>query len=146
MQEPGKKAVANWKSEFTMGALDFERFHFLKMAVDERAAEVAMFTLESVNYLKQYRASLFALFLAVQPIFMDDKRTAFQKKFDDVVSDIEESIRASRGKRVNVKAHKELLEIHKLLYIEMQFKGLGIMVGREMKDTERMRLALGMKE
>lgn len=140
---------ARFKSEFSMGQLDFERFHEMLFTMDKVACRARMFESDS---LVPFYSVLYELYKNFRPIVFETKRKSLDDMFDTVKRDII-IWRNSQVRRLgnpNSSMSSFPLEILNLLekiqtdVLEIkQVIGLGIKVEKDLTPRKRWERALG---
>jgi len=134
-----------FKSEFSMGGYDFERYHKMLKVLDNVATRARMF---DPNAIIPYHSILKELYINWRPVIYETKKKVFDKMFEDIekkiVSWTNESRRVygtdsfsfpSRIAKDLERIHIELLEVRQLI-------GLGIEVRKEITQRKKWERAL----
>ena len=139
----------DFKSVYSMGQFDFERFHKILMRLDELAILVGTGERE---YISMYYNVLRTLYRSWKPLIYDQRkegddvwaRDDFEKAFRDIKPEIDR-IRKNLSIGTRFSFRYEILdildEIHSQLMLIKQLIGLGIEVKREFTPKQMLKKA-----
>jgi hypothetical protein len=137
------------KSEFSMGQLDFERFHEMLQVLDKVAVRARMFESDSVI---PFYSILKELYKNWRPIVFITKRQKIDETFDIVEREIIEWRNAQARKFGGANSKMASFPIHILRKLEdiqtdileiKQVIGLGIKVEKDLTQKKKWERALG---
>jgi len=130
---------SRFKAEFSMGQLDYERYHNMLQAADMYAIRCRNF---ENSFVLPFYAVLKQLYANFRPIIFETKKKDFEERFKLVEKEINR--RQVAGSKLNfpLQIFRILEEIHFDLLEIKQLIGLGIEVRKEMAKKTIMRKAL----
>jgi len=128
-----------FKSEFSMGQLDFERYHRLLTAMDWYAVECRRFNQDAVVRLYSVLKQIYYNF---RSIIFETKRKELEKKFKIIEGEIIQRGMAGFKFTFSMKIFRLLEEIMADLLEIKQIIGLGIEVRPEVSKKQRWERAL----
>jgi len=149
MPEEDKKTKfkAGYKSEFSMGQLDFERFHEILRTLDYIAIEVRA---RNKDYIIRYYTILKELFINMRPLMYETVKKEFKGQFKEVEEmmdgkylyllidpDDDETFPLDLARKLE-NIHIELLEIRQKI-------GLGVPATREETTAAKFKRGFGLK-
>lgn len=149
MVDKGKVFRGDFKSVYSMGQYDFERFHKILLRLDEFSIE-----LNSGNYeiISAYYSTLRTLYRSWKPLIHDSRkegddvwsRSDFEVAFRQVKPEVDR-IRKNLFSQAKFSFKQETLEvldeIHTQLMIIKQLIGLGIEVKKEFTPNQKLKKA-----
>jgi len=141
-----KPQKSHFRSEFSMGQLDFERMHQILLDLDNYAYYVGIYDRNSLGFLDDYYSLLKVLYRNMAPLMSETLRDKYNKRFEEAKLAIQESYSKSIGGKIFIKANIKLEKIHNELLETRQFIGLGITVSRRQQASGKMKNLLGLKK
>lgn len=134
----GKASASTFKSDFSMGALDFERYEHHLIEAD---AYVKIILNKVPTAIQPFFGVLKVLWINFRPIIRKDRRKPYEEKMDNIkkLFKVWEEENKKRGKILfPVDLADSLVEFYSDLLEIKQYIGLGIKVSRD--ETERMKI------
>ena len=125
-------------AEYSMGMLDYERYHYLLLRLDEIAVSVGSYNIDSII---PYCSLLKELYINLRPIMYNTVREKFEKWFEEIEK---EKIKFWQNLNKNKKEFpyrltKLLEKVHIELLETRQIMGLGIKVLKKRSEEAKLK-------
>jgi hypothetical protein len=138
------ESKGTWKSDYTMGALDFERYEGHLMEAD---AYVKLIINKEPWALQPFFGVLKVLWINFKPIIRLQKREKYKEKIDLIEKLFKDWNQTNRNKGrmlFPLQLANELVEFYAMLLECKQYIGLGIKVSRDESEFTKIKRSAGL--
>ena len=144
MAEEEKEVFDIYKAEYSMGQLDYNRYHQLLVAADELAIRVMM---DEIQAIRQYASLLIQLYVNLKPLIYKNNHEKWEEQRTEI-TDLLQHWKKEGGmqQKFPVRLKELLLKFHEDLLEIKQRVGLGVIMEREDSQSERLSKASGLEE
>lgn len=142
--EEEKEIFDIYKAEYSMGQLDYNRYHKLLIAADELAILVMQ---DDVQAIRQYASLLVQLYVNLKPLIWKHNHKKWEEQRKSIIDLLQHWKKEGGGQqKFPIKLKEELLKFHEDLLEIKQRVGLGVVMEREDSQSERLSKASGLEE
>lgn len=132
-----------YKAEYSMGLLDYNRWHKLLVVLDELAVLVKE---EEVSVIQKYFAVLHQLYINLRSVMYEGTRVIFDRKVEVIKKLFADWKAQPPPKKFPQTLADSLVKFHQDLLEIKQVMGIGIVMERQETTEEKLARASGLEE